>query len=107
MQIGDAFALARNIDERRNRLRIEDMLGRWRMLTMREQEVAKLVASDMLNKQIAIDLDIQEHTVKIHRSNTCRKLEVRSALELHHYLSAIGELAEDQKAPEDRDFTDD
>ena len=37
----------------------------------------------------------------------CRKLEVRSALELHHYLSAIGELAEDQKAPEDREFTDD
>ena len=42
MQIGDAFALARNIEERRNRLRIEDMLGRWRMLTMREQEVAKM-----------------------------------------------------------------
>ena len=90
MQIGDAFALVRNIEERRNRLRIEDMLGRWRMLTMREQEVAKLVASDMLNKQIAIDLDIQEHTVKIHRSNACRKLGVRSALELHGFLKDIG-----------------
>ena len=43
----------------------------------------------------------------IHRSNACRNLEVRSALELHHYLSALGALAEDQKAPEDRDFTDD
>ena len=92
MQIGDAFALARNIEERRNRLRIEDMLGRWRMLTMREQEVAKLVASDMLNKQIAADLDIQEHTVKIHRSNACKKLEVRSALELNGFLKDIGVL---------------
>lgn len=46
-----------------------------------------------MNKQIAIDLDIQEHTVKIHRSNACKKLEVRSALEIHHFLTEIGVLS--------------
>ena len=31
------------------------------MLTEREQLVVRLVARDMLNKQIAAELDIQEH----------------------------------------------
>lgn len=84
--------IARNIEDRRSRLRVEGMLSRWNTLTDREQEVAKLVASDMLNKQIAADLDIQEHTVKIHRSNACKKLEVRSALELNGFLKDIGVL---------------
>ena len=64
----------RNIEERRRRLRVEGMLERWRTLTGREQEVAKLVASDMLNKQIAVHFSIQEHTGKIHRSNARKKL---------------------------------
>ena len=99
--------IIKNIAHRREAIDVERKRERFAMLTEREQLVVRLVARDMLNKQIAAELDIQEHTVKIHRSNACRKLEVRSALELHHYLSAIGELAEDQKAPEDRDFTDD
>ena len=80
----------RNIVERRRRLRVEGMLERWRTLTGREQEVAKLVASDMLNKQIAVHFSIQEHTGKIHRSNARKKLEVRSALELNGFLKDIG-----------------
>ena len=80
----------RNIEERRRRLRVEGMLERWRTLTGREQEVAKLVASDMLNKQIAVHFSIQEHTGKIHRSNARKKLEVRSALELNGFLKDIG-----------------
>lgn len=99
--------ISKNIAHRREAIDVERKRERFATLTEREQLVVRLVARDMLNKQIAAELDIQEHTVKIHRSNACRKLEVRSALELHHFLSAIGELAEDQKAPEDRDFTDD
>ena len=59
----------------------------------REKEIIRLVADDKLNKVIAIDLGIQEHTVKIHRANACKKLGVRSALEAHKYLAAIGEIA--------------
>ena len=82
-------------------VRVERKRERYATLTEREQLVVKLVARDMLNKQIAAELDIQEHTVKIHRSNACRKLEVRSALELHHFLAAIGELSRAAPKPAD------
>lgn len=82
----------RNVEERRHRIRIEAMRERYDQLTQREKEILRLVAQDRMNKQIAIDLDIQEHTVKIHRSNACKKLDVRSALEIHHFLQEIGKL---------------
>ncbi len=82
----------KNIEARRAQIEVEGMRSRYELLTDREKEILKRVAQDQMNKQIAIDLDIQEHTVKIHRSNACKKLEVRSALEIHHFLEAIGEL---------------
>lgn len=69
------------------------MRAKYETLTEREKEILRRVALDQMNKQIAIDLDIQEHTVKIHRSNACKKLEVRSALEIHHFLTEIGVLS--------------
>lgn len=82
----------KNIEARHAQIEVEGMRSRYELLTDREKEILKRVAQDQMNKQIAIDLDIQEHTVKIHRSNACKKLEVRSALEIHHFLEAIGEL---------------
>lgn len=61
-------------------------------LTPREADILKLVAQNLLNRGIAEKLGIQEHTVKIHRSNGCRKLGVRSALEVSSLLREIGEL---------------
>ncbi len=61
-------------------------------LTPREADILKLVAQNLLNREIAEKLGIQEHTVKIHRSNGCRKLGVRSALEVSNLLREIGEL---------------
>ena len=69
------------------------MRSAFETLTQREKEIIRLVADDKLNKVIAIDLGIQEHTVKIQRANACKKLGVRSALEAHKYLAAIGEIA--------------
>lgn len=83
----------RNIAERRRAIRVEGMRAKYETLTEREKEILRRVALDQMNKQIAIDLDIQEHTVKIHRSNACKKLEVRSALEIHHFLTEIGVLS--------------
>lgn len=82
----------RNIAERRHAIRVEGRRAKYETLTDREKEILRRVALDQMNKQIAIDLDIQEHTVKIHRSNACKKLEVRSALEIHHFLTEIGVL---------------
>ena len=61
-------------------------------LTPREADILKLVAQNLLNREIAEKLGIQEHTVKIRRSNGCRELGVRSALEVSSLLREIGEL---------------
>ncbi len=51
-------------------------------LTVREKQVFKQVAEGRLNKQIAYDLGISEVTVKLHRGNLMRKMQVRSLGEL-------------------------
>lgn len=85
----------KNVLTRKEKFRLDMMRKTFETLTMREKEIIRQVAGDKLNKVIAIDLGIQEHTVKIHRANACRKLGVRSALEANKYLTAIGELSTD------------
>jgi DNA-binding NarL/FixJ family response regulator len=43
-------------------------------LTDRESEVLELIAQGLANKQIAVELDISEHTVKFHVSSLYSKL---------------------------------
>jgi DNA-binding CsgD family transcriptional regulator len=52
------------------------------MLTPRERQVLHEVAVGRVNKQIAFDLGISEVTVKFHRSNIMRKMQVASIGEL-------------------------
>ncbi len=58
-------------------------------LTPREKEVAELVAQGLMNKIIADKLGIAEKTVQIHRGQVCRKLKVRSAVEIAHILQQL------------------
>lgn len=51
-------------------------------LTAREREVMHLVVKGLMNKQIAHQLGISEITVKLHRGNVMRKMEVRSVADL-------------------------
>jgi FixJ family two-component response regulator len=51
-------------------------------LTDRELEVFRLVITGLLNKQIASELNIAEHTVKLHRGKITEKLGVKSVAEL-------------------------
>ncbi|MDQ0390896.1 response regulator transcription factor [Labrys monachus] len=51
-------------------------------LTPREREVMAAVVKGLMNKQIAFDLGISEITVKLHRGNVMRKMEVRSVADL-------------------------
>ena len=51
-------------------------------LTPREYEIFRYVIKGLLNKQIAAELNITEHTVKLHRGKITEKLGVKSALEL-------------------------
>ena len=59
-------------------------------LTPREREVAVRVVRGMLNKQIAAELSISEVTVKVHRRNIMRKLNVRSVPDLVRMAARMG-----------------
>ena len=60
-------------------------------LTPREREVMKAVVTGLMNKQIAHELGISEVTVKLHRGNVMRKMEVRSVAELVRKAEILGE----------------
>jgi FixJ family two-component response regulator len=57
-------------------------------LSKREREVCDLVASGLLNKQIAFQLGVAEKTVKVHRGRVMHKLEVDSVAALVRLLSS-------------------
>jgi len=56
-----------------------------RVLTNREIEIVRLVATGLRNKQIADQLSITEGTVKIHLHTIFEKLGVSSRVELSNY----------------------
>lgn len=60
---------------------------KFQMLTNREREILKLVASGLTNHAIANQLTISVHTVRTHRNNIFAKLDV-------HHLSEAIKLAE-------------
>ncbi len=47
-------------------------------LTVRETEVLRGLCEGKTNKEIAIDLDLQEVTIKLHVKTLCRKLEAKN-----------------------------
>lgn len=51
-------------------------------LSPRENEILTYIINGMLNKQIAFELGITEHTVKLHRQSICKKLKVKSLPEI-------------------------
>jgi FixJ family two-component response regulator len=59
-------------------------------LSPREREVLQHVISGRLNKQIAFDLGITEHTVKIHRGRIMKKLAVDSLADLVRLAGKAG-----------------
>jgi FixJ family two-component response regulator len=76
------------------RLAIDSSLGelreRWASLTPREREVLVNVAAGLMNKQIASKMGIAEVTVKIHRGQAMRKMNVRAVADLVRKTDALG-----------------
>lgn len=52
------------------------------LLTAREYEIFRYIIAGALNKQIAADLGISEHTIKNHRLKITEKLGVKSVAEM-------------------------
>jgi FixJ family two-component response regulator len=83
-------ALARDARQRSERVRLRELRARFDALTPRECDVLRHVVQGRLNKQIAADLNINERTVKLHRTAITTKLEVRSVAELTQLVQAAG-----------------
>lgn len=62
---------------------------RFECLTPREQEVISMVATGMLNKQIAGRLGTAENTVKVHRSRAMEKMQARSLADLVRMIDRL------------------
>lgn len=60
----------------------DECKARMDSLTPRELEILRFVIRGKLNKQIASDLNITEHTVKLHRGKITEKLGVKSVPEI-------------------------
>jgi FixJ family two-component response regulator len=83
-------AIERDRSERQKAKMGGDLRNRLDSLTSREREVFGLVASGLMNKQIAGELDIREVTVKVHRGNVMRKMGARSLAALVRMADATG-----------------
>ena len=70
--------------------RLGELQQRYDRLTDREREVFLHLIRGQLNKQVAADLQIAERTIKLHRANILRKLEVGSMAELARLAAALG-----------------
>lgn len=83
-------ALVRGAQERKAREHLRELRGRFDALTPRELEVLEHVVRGRMNKEIADDLGINERTVKMHRTNLTRTLQVQSVAELTRLAGEAG-----------------
>jgi len=71
-------ALQQNLANRRQDTEHANLIARYESLTPREREVLPMLASGLLNKQVAFELGITEYTVQLHRGHIMRKMEAAS-----------------------------
>lgn len=76
------IALERDRDRREKEKEATELQQRFNLLTPSERKVISMVASGMLNKQIAGELGTAENTVKVHRSRAMEKMQAQSLADL-------------------------
>ena len=84
-----ATAVRMDQDQRHSLVQIIRLRERYALLTPRERQVMVLVASGLMNKQVASELSISEVTVKMHRGRVMRKMETRSVATLARIAEAL------------------
>ncbi|MBR0795704.1 response regulator transcription factor [Bradyrhizobium jicamae] len=84
-----ATAISKDRDRREDIAHITQLRGKYALLTGRERQVMALVASGLMNKQIAQELSISEVTVKMHRGSLMRKLGAGSVAMLARMAEAL------------------
>lgn len=75
-------ALSHEIDIRKQALDIQQSRLKFESLTQRECQIFERVAEGQANKAIALDLEISERTVEVHRAQVMKKLDVATLAQL-------------------------
>ena len=75
-------ALTKSQEEQDSERRKDSVRQRYATLTPREKEVMALVVKGLANKVIALDLDLSQRTVEIHRARSMEKMQARSLADL-------------------------
>src|SRR3981081_1842439 len=87
-------AVVTAIERDRKRREADKLVGHlkalFETLTSRERQVLALVASGLMNKQIAAELGLAEITVKIHRGHIMKKMGARSMADLVRKAETLG-----------------
>jgi FixJ family two-component response regulator len=88
----DAVVTAIERDRKRREVEkiVANLQALFETLTSREREVLTLVASGLMNKQIAAELGLAEITVKIHRGHIMKKMGARSLADLVRMAETLG-----------------
>lgn len=85
-----AGALARDGERLARDRALDAVRGAYASLTPREREVMSQVVAGLMNKQIAANLGLQEITVKVHRAQVMKKMQVRTLPDLVRQAEALG-----------------
>jgi FixJ family two-component response regulator len=83
-------ALQRSGHALRNEAEIKALQERYETLSRRERQVMRLVVRGLLNKQVGGELGIREITVKVHRGQVMRKMNVRTLADLINSAAKLG-----------------
>jgi FixJ family two-component response regulator len=86
-------AISRHRQTRDQRASMRVLQSRYELLTPREREVYPLVASGLLNKQVAAELNTSEKTIKVHRGQLMQKMEAHSLSDLIRMAEQLGVLS--------------
>lgn len=83
-------AIERDRTARQDRSENDELRQRYEELTPREREVLPLVASGLMNKEVAGKLATTERTIKFHRAHIMQKARVQSLADLVRMVEKLG-----------------